>query len=38
LTFNSNTITGNMQCKENRLAPTGSGNTAAIKEDQCAAL
>jgi hypothetical protein len=36
--FSSNTITGNMQCKDNLPAPTGSGNTAAIKEDQCAAL
>jgi hypothetical protein len=37
-TFNSNAITGNMQCKENLPVPTGSGNTAAIKEDQCATL
>jgi hypothetical protein len=37
-TFNSNVITGNMQCKDNLPAPTGSGNTAASKEDQCAAL
>jgi hypothetical protein len=37
-TFNMNTVRGNMQCKENLPAPTGAGNTAAIKEDQCAAL
>jgi hypothetical protein len=34
-TFNMNTIRGNMQCKDNLPAPTGTGNTAAIKEDQC---
>jgi hypothetical protein len=37
-TFNLNTVRGNMQCKENLPAPVGSGNTAASKEDQCAAL
>lgn len=36
--FNSNRIDGNMQCKENSPAPTGRGNTAASKEDQCARL
>jgi hypothetical protein len=36
--FNMNVIRGNMQCKENLPAPTGAGNTAAIKEDQCAPL
>lgn len=30
-----NSIRGNLQCKENRPAPTGGGNTAAKKEDQC---
>lgn len=30
-----NAINGNLQCKENVPAPTGSGNTAASKEDQC---
>jgi hypothetical protein len=34
----SNRIKGNLQCKENIPAPTGSGNTAASKEDQCARL
>jgi hypothetical protein len=36
--FNSNRITGNMQCKDNLPAPTGRGNTAVSKEDQCARL
>jgi len=36
--FNSNRITGNMQCKDNLPAPTGRGNSAASKEDQCARL
>ena len=31
-------IDGNLQCKENLPAPAGGGNTAALKEDQCAAL
>ncbi len=31
-----NTINGNLQCKENRPAPTGSGNVVGgSKEDQC---
>jgi len=34
----SNRITENLQCKENRPAPTGSGNIAGSKEDQCARL
>lgn len=33
-----NVIKGNLQCKENSPPPTGSGNTAASKEDQCARL
>jgi hypothetical protein len=33
-----NTMNGNLQCKENQPAPTGSGNVAASKEDQCAGL
>lgn len=33
-----NAINGNLQCKENVPAPTGSGNTAASKEDQCRLL
>jgi hypothetical protein len=35
LRFNGNRMNGNMQCKENQPAPTGSGNVAALKEDQC---
>lgn len=34
----NNDIAQNLQCKENNPAPTGSGNTAGDKEDQCAAL
>lgn len=34
----NNTINGNLQCKENNPAPTGGGNRAALKEDQCARL
>lgn len=37
-TFNSNTIVAKMTCKDNLPAPTGSGNVAMVKEDQCAAL
>ena len=33
-----NTIAQNLQCKENEPPPTGGGNTAGSKEDQCAAL
>jgi hypothetical protein len=36
--FNYNRMKGNMQCKENIPAPTGRGNEAASKEDQCARL
>jgi hypothetical protein len=38
LFFNNNRISQNFQCKENDPAPTGSGNTAGDKEDQCAGL
>jgi hypothetical protein len=34
----SNTMGGVMQCKENLPAPTGSGNVATLKEDQCLGL
>lgn len=35
----SNRVNGNLQCKENRPAPIGSGNVVAgNKEDQCARL
>lgn len=33
-----NRINGNLQCKENSPPPTGYGNRAASKEDQCAGL
>jgi hypothetical protein len=33
-----NTMGGTMQCKENLPAPTGSGNVATLKEDQCLGL
>ncbi len=33
-----NQMNGNLQCKENQPAPTGSGNVVASKEDQCAGL
>lgn len=36
--LSSNRIKGHLQCKENIPAPTGSGNTAASKEDPCARL
>jgi hypothetical protein len=35
---NNNRIDGALQCKENSPAPTGSGNTASSKEDQCSRL
>jgi hypothetical protein len=38
LTISFNNIDGNLQCQSNRPAPTGSGNTASSKEDQCARL
>ena len=34
----NNRIAENMQCKENNPPPTGGGNQAGDKEDQCAAL
>ncbi len=34
----ANRIGGALQCKDNLPAPTGSGNTASIKEDQCRGL
>ncbi|HSF99375.1 MAG TPA: hypothetical protein VLA55_11830 [Ornithinibacter sp.] len=35
----SNRVNGNLQCKENRPAPVGSGNiVGGNKEDQCARL
>jgi hypothetical protein len=35
----SNRVDGNLQCKENRPAPTGGGNVVqGVKEDQCARL
>jgi hypothetical protein len=34
----NNNIRQNMQCKENFPKPTGSGNRAEQKEDQCSAL
>lgn len=37
-TFVNNRMDGNMQCKENIPAPTGSGNISPSKEDQCARL
>jgi hypothetical protein len=33
-----NRIAENLQCKENRPAPTGGGNSAGSKEDQCERL
>jgi hypothetical protein len=38
VTLNRNSMTGAMQCKDNLPAPTGSLNTASIKEDQCLGL
>jgi hypothetical protein len=34
----TNRIVGNLQCKQNQPAPDGSGNIAALKEDQCVGL
>ncbi len=34
----NNRIAENLQCKENNPPPTGGGNQAGDKEDQCAAL
>jgi hypothetical protein len=38
ITLNSNVTNGNLQCKQNQPAPVGSGNRAALKEDQCQSL
>lgn len=38
VTLTTNRMNGNLQCKENVPAPTGGGNRAASKEDQCARL
>lgn len=35
VTLTLNRMKGNLQCKENEPAPTGGGNKAASKEDQC---
>lgn len=38
VTLNGNRMGGVMQCKDNLPAPTGSGNVATLKEDQCRGL
>ena len=39
ITITNNTIHGNLQCKENRLSPTGGGNLVqGNREDQCSGL
>jgi subtilisin family serine protease len=39
IVISNNTIKGNLQCKENRLRPTGGGNIVlGNKEDQCRRL
>jgi hypothetical protein len=38
VTLTNNFMKGNLQCKENIPAPTGGGNRASSKEDQCARL
>lgn len=38
VSLTGNRMKGNLQCKENIPAPTGGGNQAASKEDQCARL
>jgi len=38
VTLTGNRMNGNLQCKENNPAPTGGGNRAASKEDQCERL
>ncbi len=38
LVISNNRISENLQCKENNPPPTGGGNTAGDKEDQCARL
>ena len=34
----NNTISENLQCKQNNPQPVGGGNSAGDKEDQCARL
>ncbi len=38
LVIQNNRIAENLQCQANNPPPTGGGNTAGDKEDQCAAL
>ena len=38
LVIENNTIAENLQCKQNNPPPTGGGNAAGDKEDQCAKL
>ncbi|HMM84362.1 hypothetical protein [Azohydromonas sp.] len=38
LALANNRMKGNLQCKENIPSPTGGGNRAASKEDQCRRL
>lgn len=38
LVIRNNTISENLQCQANNPRPTGGGNTAGDKEDQCARL
>jgi hypothetical protein len=38
LSITANRVSENLQCQANSPAPTGGGNTAGDKEDQCAAL
>lgn len=38
VTLLNNRMNGNLQCKANEPAPTGGGNRAPLKEDQCARL
>ena len=37
-TVQYNRINGNLQCQDNLPAPTGTGNTASLKEGQCQTL
>jgi hypothetical protein len=38
VTLNGNRIAENLQCKENTPRPSGAGNVAGDKEDQCAGM
>jgi hypothetical protein len=38
VTLNNNRAIGNLECQANQPAPTGGGNVAALKTDQCRAL